>query len=55
MKSKITQKQLEQAKRNIFSDIASCINNTNNEDWDLVIIRAEGILNAAKQLKEIGN
>ena len=44
---------LEKAKSEIFSEIASCLNNTNDENWNFVIERTERILHIAKQLKKI--
>ena len=47
------QTDLERAKSQIFSDIAGCLNSTNNEYWITVIERAEDIIHVAKQLKDM--
>ena len=41
------------AKAKIFSELASAINNTNENQWDWVINRAEEIQDIAQQLQKL--
>lgn len=50
--NQITQVQKEAAKARIFDDLASAISQTSHEDWRTVVIRAESILQIAKQLED---
>ena len=40
----------DRAKKEIFSDISSMLNNTNFDDWKSVITRAKSIINISEQL-----
>jgi hypothetical protein len=52
MSQTLTENQIGEAKSRIFQNLAHAIQSTDNEDYFGVILRAEEVLNVAKQLRD---